>query len=186
MHDRFRERALKLALVTWLPIISSAAELDPALLLCREVQPAARRAECYDQAVDRLQGKTVTAPPVIPSLTTQKPNPQAEPAQTPPAPPVSPAAVFGKSQRETTRILMRDKLNDADLDSLSGRVNLVSRDGLGRLSIVLDNRQHWVQTDNTELTLRAGDTIRIFRSVLGSYQLEKTTGSRRIRVKRLD
>lgn len=160
------------------------ADVDSSLLLCREMQPAVARAHCYDQAIDRLTGKIVREPPVVPSqrelpTTNELPSIEAGTA-------VSPEMVFGKSQRETTRILMQNKLGEEDLDSLSTSVIEVKRDGLGRLTVVLENSQIWKQTDNTDLNLRTGDRIRIFRGLLDSYQLEKATGSRRIRVTRIE
>jgi hypothetical protein len=52
--------------------------------------------------------------------------------------------------------------------------------------VVLDNGQTWRQLDNKALHLDSGETVVIRKASLGSYQLEKESGSRRIRVKRLN
>ena len=164
------------------PVAAESAEIDASILICRDVQPVVRRAQCYDQAIDRLRGKGVSNVPAIPSMTNQTPavaSPEHEPV-------VTPEAVFGKSQRETTRILTQGKADEEDLDSMDARVVAVRRDGLGKLIVELDNQQVWIQTDATDLNLRQGENIRIIRGFMNSFQLEKKSGSRRIRVKRND
>ena len=50
----------------------------------------------------------------------------------------------------------------------------------------LDNAQIWEQLDSSRLTLKTGEGILIKSARLGSFLLEKQTGSRSIRVKRID
>ena len=171
--------------VVLLPALAGAADIDPSILICRQVQPVYKRAQCYDQAVDRLLGKDMSnAPVVIPSMSNQ--DTRGVEDNTRQKPSVTPETVFGKSERETTRILLQEKTNQQDIDSMVSRVVDVKRDRLGKLTIVLDNKQVWRQTDSTDLILHTGDEIRILRGVLNSFQLEKNSGSRRIRVKRID
>jgi len=56
---------------------------------------------------------------------------------------------------------------------------------VGKLAIALDNGQNWQQVDNARLRLNPGERVVIRTAALGSHLLEKESGSRRIRVRRI-
>ena len=61
------------------------------------------------------------------------------------------------------------------------------RDTAGsKMVVLLDNGQTWRQLDNKTLHLENGEAVVVRRASLGSYLLEKKSGSRPVRVKRLD
>lgn len=52
-----------------------------------------------------------------------------------------------------------------------------------KLIVVLDNGQVWRQQDNKTLRLENGEAVIVRKASLGSFLLEKESGSRSIRVK---
>ncbi len=65
-------------------------------------------------------------------------------------------------------------------------VTSVSLDPRGRLRLTLENDQVWAQTDRNRLSLRVGDRIVIRQGFGGSFYLAKQSGSRSLKVRRLD
>ena len=53
-----------------------------------------------------------------------------------------------------------------------------------KLTVALDNGQIWQQLDSQRLLLKSGETVIIRKASLGSFLMEKQSGSRSIRVKR--
>lgn len=71
-----------------------------------------------------------------------------------------------------------------DALSMVADVTAVARNAYGKLEITLANDQVWRQLDTGRLPLRVGDAVVIEEASLGSFLLEKRSGSRRIRVRR--
>ena len=182
--NKYLSNRLKFVFILLLiPVLAPAIEIDDSILVCREVQPAVKKAQCYDQAIDRYLGRTTEGETAaIPSMTNQVKSPPV--TQDRQESQVSQENLFGKSDREAARIALQDRMDEKKLDLLEARVGEVSRDNLGRLIIVLDNKQTWIQTDYTDLNLHQGEEIEIKRTFMNAYMLEKKSGSRRIRVKR--
>ena len=65
-------------------------------------------------------------------------------------------------------------------------VAAVKMSSSNKLTITLDNGQVWRQIDTTRLRLKVGDTVIIRAKSLGSFMLSKGSGSRSIRVKRVN
>lgn len=61
----------------------------------------------------------------------------------------------------------------------------VERNARGKMTLYLTNDQVWRQLDSSRLPLKSGEAIVIKEASLGSHLLEKQTGSRSIRVKRV-
>jgi outer membrane usher protein FimD/PapC len=93
--------------------------------------------------------------------------------------------MFGRTADETTRML-EESMDVESLDVLEATVEQMTRDRFGKLSITLSNRQTWKQSDSSRMNLRVGDEVHIKRAALGSYLLEKKSGSTSIRVKRIE
>ncbi len=72
------------------------------------------------------------------------------------------------------------------LDQIQARVTALKRSVDKKFTITLDNGQIWRQIDNQRIPLRNEDKIIIREAALGSYLMEKQSGSGSIRVKRLD
>jgi hypothetical protein len=88
---------------------------------------------------------------------------------------------FGLS--EQTR---REREGRTALDSISATAAQVSRSGVDRIVVTLDNGQVWMQADpNDDLRINPGDPVTIERAALGSYKLivPKRGGMRATRIK---
>ncbi len=57
---------------------------------------------------------------------------------------------------------------------------------LGALIVTLENGQIWAQTGNRKLNLKPGDEVSVRAGVAGSFYLTKTSGSRSLKVRRID
>jgi hypothetical protein len=102
-----------------------------------------------------------------------------------PSEPVSSEDLFGKDE-SATRNVIKKIFGLGDIEQIQATVAEVKRTPYGKLVIVLDNGQIWTQLDSSRLTVRSGDGVLIKSARLGSFLLEKQTGSRSIRVKRVD
>ena len=138
----------------------SAFSADNELLECRQIEDVEERVACYDGIVDtRLAAKTETVPDA--------------------------QALFGTNDAEAKRIV-EESLDIEQIDRIEARVTGV-KDSSGRKMVVaLDNGQTWRQLDNKSLHLESGEAVIVRKASLGSYLLEKESGSRPIRVKRIN
>ena len=66
---------------------------------------------------------------------------------------------------------------------VEARITRVKRSADKKIVVTLDNGQIWRQIDNEPIVLRNGDEIIVRPARLGSYLMEKRSGSGRIRVK---
>ena len=144
-------------------------------LTCRQLESDAARLQCYDEAAE---GVSIDEEPQAEA----KPKPIPKPADRPPA--TQPDAFFGKSAEETAE-LVSEALGVEDISRIEASVTRVQRDPYDRLYIDLDNEQRWKQTEGSRFNLKVDEPVIITRSVLGSFMLEKKSGGRRIRVKRI-
>ena len=60
----------------------------------------------------------------------------------------------------------------------------VQKSAYKKLTVTLDNGQVWRQLDNRPMHLKTGEAVVVREASLGSFLLEKQSGSRSIRVKR--
>jgi hypothetical protein len=100
-----------------------------------------------------------------------------------PAPPAQPAppADFGAEQ-----LPQRPSEPDAEEELLVAIVEM-GRQATGRHWFRLENGQLWSQVSPERTTLKAGDSVRISRGLLGTYHLrEADGGSRSTAVRRLE
>lgn len=133
---------------------------DNGLVECRNVKDVEERVACYDAFVDsRLPAKTSTAP-------------DAE-------------SLFGTDDAEARRIV-ETSLAVEQIDLIEATVADVSESSGRKMVVVLDNGQAWRQLDNKTLHLESGEAVIVRKASLGSYLLEKESGSRSIRVKRVN
>ncbi|MDA0978334.1 MAG: hypothetical protein O3B72_07250 [Proteobacteria bacterium] len=131
---------------------------------CHRISESSSRLACYD----RETGRTIPG-------TDKDRSSQASPAA------VKPAATV---DRQAESFGLGPELRQ-DALSMVADVTSVSRNAYGKLEITLANEQVWHQLDTGRLPLRVGDAVVIEEASLGSFLLEKRSGSRRIRVKRV-
>ena len=143
---------------------------EGSLFECRQIDDIKERVLCYDKIVDAL-----SSPPLS---TTAIDNPEQ-------APKPDAHALFGKDAAETSRIVEKT-LAIEKLEQIQARITGLKRSVDKKFTITLDNGQIWRQIDNQRIPLRNEDKIIIREATLGSYLMEKQSGSGSIRVKRLD
>lgn len=98
---------------------------------------------------------------------------------------VSTEMLFGRSVKKQNAALEKSA-NIDHLEFIDAQVVQIDRNSLGKATLVLSNQQIWKQIDSSRLHLKVGDSIRIERAALGSFLLEKSSGSSSMRVKRID
>lgn len=98
---------------------------------------------------------------------------------------ISPEELFGKEDKESRDIIQK-VFGVASIEEIESTVTEIKRSPYGKLVLVLENGQIWTQLDSAYLSVVAGDGVRIEAALSGSFLLEKQTGSRSIRVRRID
>ena len=142
-------------------------------MTCRAIVDPAARVECYDQIVDAASS---IAAPSAPESSTADPEEHQQ---------LAPQDRFGLSEAEARRQAGLELKKD-DLDLIEAKITHIARTGYDKFVVTLDNGQTWRQTDTKKLRLRHGDAVRISSAAFGSFLLEKSTGSRMIRVQRIE
>lgn len=138
----------------------SALAADNALTECRKIEDVEDRVACYDEFVDARYPAVSGAVPDAKSL-------------------------FGTDDAKARQIV-ETSLAIEQIDRIAATVADVRDSADRKLLVALDNGQTWRQLDNKSLRLRSGDAVVVRKASLGSYLLEKASGSRSIRVKRVD
>ena len=160
---------MKTRLVVLLLLCSQTALADEdALIQCRQLEDIAERVACYDKVVDSRY-------------------PVAAGERTEPAATAVPDArsLFGTNDAEARRIV-ETSLAVEQIDQIEATVTGIRESAGRKLTVTLDNGQTWRQLDSQTLRLKSGETVVVRKASLGSYLMEKKSGSRRIRVKRVD
>ncbi|PCJ26887.1 MAG: hypothetical protein COA96_04465 [SAR86 cluster bacterium] len=167
-----------------------------ALGECRNISNVNARVACYDAMVDSQQpGDSSQTTPVItsvPALVQEIPATGISPSSassgtTRVRPEVSPETrvrLFGATE-EVTREFIEEDIGVIQLDYIEAVVEDVSSAAYNRLIVRLDNGHTWQQTDSRSLRIREGDQIIVRSGRMGAFFLEKASGSRSIRVKRV-
>jgi lipopolysaccharide export system protein LptA len=116
---------------------------------CVGITRNTERLACFDRAVRILQGdKTVSA---------------------------SPESTFGLYAQEPEK-KADESGESADVEAMEAKVVKLGNMADGSPYIGLDNKQGWRQLNERELLLRVGDTVKITRGALGSFQLIAPNG----------
>lgn len=147
-----------LLLMTFLFTMPATAS-DDALAQCRLISAVEERVSCYDSFVDSRSPKVAKTIPDAQSL-------------------------FGTSDAEAKRIVATT-LDIEQITNVESAVADVRLSANRKLTVVLDNGQVWRQLGSQRLNLKSGDAVVVSQASLGSYQMEKKSGSRKIRVKRV-
>lgn len=151
---------MKKLLVFLLVFAQPVIAMDAALIECRNIEDVAIRVACYDSLVDGLESEDTADAPDAQSL-------------------------FGTNDADAKRIVAAT-LEIEQISQIEAAVTEVRVSASGKLSVSLDNGQIWRQLDNSRLRLKNGEAVVIREASLGSFQLEKKSGSRKIRMKRVN
>ena len=154
-----------------LPVLAD----DDALSECRQIEDIEERVTCYDGVVDsRYSGESSERDATdAPSLTTESSTvPDAQ-------------SLFGTKDAEARQIV-ESTLAIEQIDEINATVSNVRESASEKLIVTLDNGQVWRQLDNKTLHLKSGDVVIVRKASLSSFLLEKESGSRSIRVKRVN
>ena len=150
----------KLLLLLLLTFTQAALAVEDALTECRQIEDIEARVACYDEFVDSHDRRKPDAVPDAQSL-------------------------FGTDDAEAKRIV-ETTLAIEQIDEIVATVTDVRKSAGRKLIVSLDNGHVWRQLDNKTLQLKSGEAVIVRKASLGSFLLTKESGSRSIRVKRVD
>ena len=137
-----------------------AFAVDDAFSQCRQIEDVEERVTCYDDLVD---SRNAAASDEVPSA----------------------QSLFGTDDAEARQIV-ETTLAIEQIDQIEARVAEVRESAGEKLIVTLDNEQVWRQLDSKPLLLKSGETVIIRKASFSSFLLEKSSGSRSIRVKRVN
>ncbi|MCH9695338.1 MAG: hypothetical protein K0U72_12580 [Gammaproteobacteria bacterium] len=143
-----------------------ALAVDDALSQCRQISETLERVACYDSFVDARH--TTES-----GNSTESSKPSAPDAQ----------SLFGTPDAEAKRIVSAS-LEIEQIEQIEATITDVRKSRTRKLTVTLDNGQVWRQLDSQPMRLESGEAVVVRKASLGSYQMEKKSGGRRIRVKR--
>ena len=174
---------MKKLLLLLLFMAQPALTAEEALTKCRHIEDIAERVACYDGVADSNfptgssdTGSSDTGSSDIvetitpPEITESNEVPDAQ-------------SLFGTNDAEAKRIV-ETSLAIEQISEIEAIVTDVRRSSNKKLTVTLDNGQVWRQLDNKPLPLKSGEAVIVRKASLGSYLMEKQSGSRSIRVKR--
>lgn len=141
---------------------------------CSTLQADEARLKCYDEAMQRVEPAEPV--PEVEAL------PVAEPAEDTNS---VPEQVFGKSADETSAIIA-EATGVEDIAEISGRVVAVTEDPYGRITVKLDNGQKWRQVRADRFDVDVGDEVVVRKAALSSFALQRKSGGRQTKVRRVD
>lgn len=147
---------------------------DVALAECRPIEDVEERLKCYDDVVDsrhraESSDRVAASPPPAPAEVQEVPDAQS---------------LFGTNDAKARQIV-ETTLAIEQIEQIEAIVSDVRESAAEKLIVTLDNGQIWRQLDSKTLQLKSGEAVIIRKASLGSFLLEKATGSRSIRVKRI-
>jgi hypothetical protein len=162
-----------------LPLLSlflhPALANEEALTECRQIEEITERVACYDKIVDSHVSMD-SSDSVETSATPESAVPNAVPdAQ----------SLFGTDDAEAKRIV-ETTLAIEQIDQIEAIVTGVQKSASKKLTVTLDNGQIWRQLDNQPMRIKSGETVIVRKASLGSFLMEKQSGGRNIRVKRVN
>jgi hypothetical protein len=171
---------MKKLLLALLFLAQPALTAEEVLTKCRQIEEIAERVVCYDKIVDSQfpndssdadsSVKVEETPP--PEATESNVIPDAE-------------SLFGTNDAEAKR-LVETLLAIEQISEIEAIVTDVRESANEKLTVTLDNGQSWRQVDNQPMRLKSGETVIVRKASLGSFLMEKQSGSRSIRVKRVN
>ena len=162
---------------SFLPVLFALPVLaaDDALSECRQIEDIEERVTCYDGVVDsryfdESSERDATDSPS--STTESRAVPDAQ-------------SLFGTDDAEARQIV-ESTLAIEQIQQIKATISNVRESASEKLIVTLDNGQVWRQLDSKTLHLKSGDAVVVRKASLSSFLLEKESGSRSIRVKRVN
>ncbi len=165
----------KLLLPLLFLFVQPALADEETLTQCRQIDEITERVACYDKIVD-------SHVPVDSSDSAEISTPP-ESAESNTVP--DSQSLFGKNDAEAKRIV-ETSMAIKPIDQIEAKVTDVRKSANKKLTVTLDNGQTWRQLDNRPMPLKSGETVIVRKASLGSFLMEKQSGSRSIRVKRVN
>ncbi len=166
---------MKKMLLTLLFFAQPALTAEEALTKCRQIEDIAQRVVCYDEFVDARSPMESSD-----SVATIRPPELAESSAIPDA-----QSLFGMDDAEAKRIVQTSMAINL-ISQIEAKVTDVQKSTYKKLTVTLDNGQIWQQLDNQRMPLKSGETVVVREASLGSFLMEKKSGGRSIRVKRVN
>ncbi len=172
---------MKKLLLSLLFLAQPALTAEEALTKCRQIEEIAERVVCYDKIADShfpmdSSDRVETTPPPEttspPAISKSNAAPDAQ-------------SLFGKNDAEAKRIV-ETSLAIKQINQIEAKVTDVQKSAYKKLTVTLDNGQIWRQLDNQPMPLKSGETVIVREASLGSFLMEKKSGSSSIRVKRVN
>jgi hypothetical protein len=178
---------MKKLLLSLLFLAQPALTADEALTKCRQIEEITERVVCYDKIVDShfsmdSSDRVETNPP---PETTLLPETSSPPEINKSNAVPDAQSLFGKHDAEAKRIV-ETSVAIKQIDQIEAKVTDVRKSAYKKLTVTLDNGQIWRQLDNQRMPLKSGETVIIRAASLGSFLMEKQSGSSSIRVKRVN
>jgi hypothetical protein len=169
------------ALLLVAPAVHAAAPAVPeSLRACSRIQDSLQRLVCYDREIAATT--SVASPGAAAASATP-------PAAVPAPPPVAAIPKASAAPQLGDELVNRKARAAADTDkTLTAGITALREERPGEYLITLDNGQLWRQQQaTTYFPLNVGETVRIDKGALGSYQLTRLVqGSTRwVRVTRV-
>lgn len=169
---------------------------------CSEIESDEARLACYDDEFSRSDAGEVVPPSAVedtvevaaapaaapePAVTVEsaaEPVPAVTPAPKP-VPAASGEQLFGKSD-EAKNAAIAEAAGVENVSSITMAVTSVARDPHGKITIKLDNGQRWRQVRTERFDVSVGDEVVIKRAILGSFTLQRKSGGKKTKVRRVD
>jgi len=170
-----------------LPVVAQGQSAD--LSACRQIADVNSRVSCYDAIVDAQQTRTeanqrAVRPANIPEQPATAIANGADNTQPASAITKQEENLFGRSA-DASRELLEKEVGVQSPDQIEAVIKETSATAYDKIIVELENGQVWQQIDSARLRLKVGDQVRIRSGRLGAYFLEKSSGSRAIRVQRV-
>lgn len=151
---------------------ANAETLADALKKCSQESNSLKRLVCYDRLNQRAQGYSDSELPPALQAASRAVNTNTN------------THAVGNNYASPAENNFGKKAPTEEVESLTASVVKAKKNRLGKLIITLDNGQVWKQTDGGYLGIKAGDSVTIEKGVMGSFMLQKSSGSKVIRVTR--
>jgi len=162
-------------LLSLLFLAQPALTAEEAMTGCRQIEDIAERVACYDEIVDSrhpVESRDSVETTKTPEFSESNAIPDAQ-------------SLFGTNDADAKRIVEMS-LAIEQISQIEAIVTDVRESASMKLTVALDNGQTWRQLDNQSMHLKSGETVIVRKASFGSFLLEKKSGGRSIRVKRMN
>ena len=169
-------------LATTLPLAAfsgQAETINDALLKCKNTENSLKRLVCYDRVVRDMNQYSGTQEAISRTLNIQPRPPVAN------VPNVAKTAPVQATEAQTEFGLEHKVVVENLDDTMMANVTKISKTALGKIVVTFDNGTVWKQTNNVDLKLSVGQTVKIERGMLGAFYATVDGMKKRMKVKRV-